>query len=85
MSINSISWADDLLLMSLSKEGVQKCLHKLEGYCRKWGLDINENKTKCMVLSYRRGPFEPLYIYNTPIEYVNKITYLGFNNTNCIF
>ena len=35
-------------------------------------------KTKCMVMSRRRGPFQPVYINNTPIEYVNDMLYLGF-------
>ena len=26
----------------------------------------------------KRGPVEPVYIYNTPIEYVRSILYLGF-------
>ena len=77
--LNSISFADDLLCISLSREGLQNCLNKLESYCRKWGLEINENKTKCMVMSKRKGPFQPICIQNTPIEYVTCISYLGFN------
>ena len=30
-------------------------------------------------MSRRRGPFEPVYINNTPIAYVNNIVYLGFH------
>ena len=48
---SSISLADDLLLMSTSKEGLQRCLDKLHGYCAKWGLQVNAGKTKSMVLS----------------------------------
>ena len=77
--LNSISFADDLLCISLSSEGLQNCLNELETYCRKWGLDINENKTKCMVMSKRKGPFQPICIQNTPLEYVTSISYLGFN------
>ena len=76
--MNSLSWADDLILMSLSKQGLQKCIRKLEDYCRRWGLEINENKTKCMVMTKKKGPFDPIYIYDTPIEYVKNILYLGF-------
>ena len=42
ISINSLSWADDLLLLSSSKEGLQSCLVKLHEYCNKWGLVVNE-------------------------------------------
>ena len=44
--INSISWADELLLISCSKEGLQSCLNKLNDYCIKWGLTVNEKKDK---------------------------------------
>ena len=77
--LNSLSWADDLILMSFSRQGIQNCLHKLENYCKKWGLEINESKTKCMIMTTKRGPFEPVYIYGTPIEYVKSMSYLGFN------
>ena len=78
LSVNSVSWADDLILLSLSRDGLQKCVSKLEEYCKKWGLEINEMKTKCMVMTRKRGPFEPIHIYNTPIEYVKSMAYLGF-------
>ena len=78
LSLNSLSWADDLILISSSRNGLQNCLLKLEQYCKKWGLEINELKTKCMVMSKRRGPFEPVYINKTQIDYVSSILYLGF-------
>ena len=31
-----------------------------------------------MVMSKKRGPFDPVYIYDTPIDYVKNISYLGF-------
>ena len=79
LELNSVSWADDLVLMSSSRQGLQNCLKRLEEYCKKWGLEINESKTKCMVMSNKRGPFEPVYIYDTPIEYVTSLSYLGYN------
>ena len=39
--VNSISWADDLLLLSTSKEGLQQCLKNMKTYCCKWGLVVN--------------------------------------------
>ena len=79
LSLNSISWADDLIMISLSSNGLQNCLSRLERYCKKWGLEINELKTKCMVMSRRRGPFDPVYINNAQLEYVNTMSYLGFH------
>ena len=44
--INSISWADDLILLSTSKSGLKGCLENLKTYCQKWGLVVNTEKTK---------------------------------------
>ena len=49
-SVNSVSWADDLMLISTSAEGLQACLNRLHTYCYRWGLEINTDKTKIMVL-----------------------------------
>ena len=77
-SINSISWADDLLLLSTSKRGLQNCLNDLKSYCYKWGLQVNSSKTKCMILTkqtYRSDKFE---FHNTNLECVRSFNYLGF-------
>merc|ERR1711942_205598 len=63
--LNSLSWAHDLILMSFSRRGIQNCLHKLENYCKKWGLEINESKTKCMIMTTKRCRFEPVYIWDS--------------------
>lgn len=47
--MNSLSWADDLVLMSTSKNGLQNALNKLQTYCQNWGLSVNVSKTKSMV------------------------------------
>ena len=38
-------WADDLILMSDSEEGLQKQLDNLFGYCSDWQLIVNILKT----------------------------------------
>lgn len=52
--INMLSFADDLVVLSETKEGLQKCLEKLENYCYKWGLTLNTIKTKCMIFSQKK-------------------------------
>ncbi len=47
--LNSISWADDLVLLSTSKNGFQK--ERLSDYCEKWQLSVNVLKIKVIVLS----------------------------------
>ena len=48
LKINSLSWADDLVIVSKSALGLQNCLNKLYLYCLKWGLNLNTQKTKCI-------------------------------------
>ena len=44
MTLNSISWADDLVLCSLTKQSLQNSLDKLCNYCDKWGLSVIQEK-----------------------------------------
>ena len=81
ISFGSISWADDLLLMSTSKEGLQRCLDKLHGYCAEWGLEVNASKTKSVVLSKSHLVSENFRYGYADIECVRSIQYLGFSNT----
>ncbi len=53
ISLNSLSWAYDLVLMSTTHRGLQNCLKKLDNYCNRWGLVINPDKSKAMVM--KRG------------------------------
>ena len=43
------SFADDLVILSESQNGLQSALNKLEDYCHKWQLTVNKNKTKVMI------------------------------------
>ena len=46
--INALMYADDLILISESKEGLQKQINKLSEYCDKWKLEVNVKKSKIM-------------------------------------
>ena len=41
-------FADDIVILSRSSKGLQKCLNVLEEYCRKWKMNINIKNTKIM-------------------------------------
>ena len=47
--LNSLFYADDLIMLSRSKLGLQNYLNKLSSYCNSWMLKINPKKTKIMV------------------------------------
>ena len=44
-----ILYADDTVLMSETKEGMQQSLNIFQLYCDLWKFDVNINKTKVMV------------------------------------
>ena len=47
--LNSLLYADDLIILSRSKLGLQNCLNVLSSYCNSWMLRINPKKTKIMI------------------------------------
>ena len=49
--INALIFANDLILISTSKTEVQNSLNVLENYIKKWKLEINVKKTKCITFS----------------------------------
>ena len=77
-SIGSLMFADDLLVLSESKEGLQESLNKLLTYCNKWQLSVNCKKTKTMTIgSLNRKP-KPNFTYkNNLLENVNEFKFLG--------
>jgi len=46
-----VPYADDIVSISKSAEGIQKCIDNVCTYCKTWGLDINIKKTNSIVLS----------------------------------
>ena len=52
-NISCLLFADDLLILSETKEGLQHRLNNLSNYCDNWQLDINVNKTNSMIFQKR--------------------------------
>ena len=76
--LNSLFYADDLIILSRSKLGLQNCLNKLSSYCNSWMLKINPKKTKIMV--FQKGTKKCDYVFhvgNEMIDIVKDYTYLG--------
>lgn len=83
--ISSLSFADDLVIMSESQVGLQNSLDKLNKYCQNWGLDVNISKTKVVVFN---KPFtQKIKKLNftfdiNKIEVQNSYRYLGIDISN---
>ena len=67
-----------MVLISLTHSGIQNCLDKLNDVCTKWGLGINVNKSKCMVMSKGVCKSLPLKVNTEELEFVTEYKYLGF-------
>ena len=48
-TVGSFFWADDIAIISESKEGLQNSLDNLQRYCQSNKIRVNVKKTKCMV------------------------------------
>ena len=72
-------YADDMILMSESQEGLQKMLSSLEKYTKEWNLSVNVEKTKVMI--FRNGgkvrKEETWYYEGCKLDVVNEFKYLG--------
>ncbi len=82
--IPCLMFADDVVLISRSRFGLQRALNLTSEYCQQWRLEINIDKCKIMILS-RGGRLYPdkFYIDGLLLENVKSFCYLGFTITNC--
>ena len=75
-------WADDCVVLSTSKEGLQRSINKTVSYFTEMGLQVNTKKTKCMLFNPAGwGPLKfpnvKFYINNQLLENADQYTYLG--------
>ena len=72
-------FADDLVLISQTAEGLQNCLTNLQSYCKKWCLTVNTDKTKVVI--FNRGGYKiskfAFLLNDNCIEIVQSYCYLG--------
>ena len=81
--LNSLLYADDLIILSRSKRGLQNCLNVLSSYCNSWMLRINPKKTKIMIFQRCTRKCEHDFrIGNEVIDVVQNYTYLGTRITS---
>ena len=78
-SFSTLSFADDIVILSETPSGLQNSLNKIQLYCKRWGLKINCDKTK--VIEFNK-PFRKIrprsYIVDGEfIEVCKKFCYLG--------
>ena len=76
--LSCLQYADDLVLMSQTKEGLQRCLDKLQLYCTQWKLEVNTKKTKILIFNPTGRKLQDSFLLNGYLlENVQSYTYLG--------
>ena len=75
--INSLFWADDLILLAKTKEGLDSLLKTLEDYCKENFLMINTKKHTIFNKSGRLMS-RPFYLNGVKLDMVHSYEYLGF-------
>jgi hypothetical protein len=77
-TINSLLYADDLVILSLSPSGLQSTLNKLHSYCQTWRLEVNMDKTK-VIQFCKSGRIckDSFHIGNQIAVCVQEYKYLG--------
>ena len=83
--ISCLMYADDLIIMSETRDGLQICLNKLNDYCSQWNLTVNLTKTKVMIFNKTGKLFKGInfYLGNNQIEVTNEYCYLGITFVPC--
>ena len=78
--IKNLLFADDLAILPLSKEDLQKRISILQQYSNEWGLESNLSKTKIMIFNKQGATIRKFkfYFQGQEIEIVKQYTYLGF-------
>ena len=76
--LNCLMYADDLILLSTSAQGLQAKLDILDKYCKDWCLNINTSKTKVMIFNKAGRTLSHKFVLrNVSIECVSRYKYLG--------
>ena len=77
--INNLLFADDIIIFSETKEGLQNSINNFSKYCDKWQLTVNIKKTKSMVFQRRLSKVEKPFIKykNQFIDNVTEYKFLG--------
>ena len=78
-NLTCIIWADDVIMLSESEEGLKNMIIKLTSYTEENSIEINTDKTKCMIFNKTGRLMRRNFIYkNKKLEIVREYKYLGF-------
>ena len=82
MDLNSLLWADDLVILSRSAEGLQNAITKTESFYKSLGLKINLKKTKILIFNRAGLKLDKkfnFFLAGKKVEISDHYQYLGLN------
>ena len=80
LQVSCLLYADDLVLLSESREGLQASLDALGHFTKDWFMEINPKKTKCLIFSKgrKRDEMDQKFKFGkTEINFCEEYCYLG--------
>ena len=83
-TINCLMYADDLLIISPSPEGLQQSLNVIHRHAQQWKLKVNTKKSNIIIFSgngQNKSNIDFKY-NNATLQIVDKQTYLGIEMTS---
>ena len=82
-TVGRLLYANDLIILSTSPLGLQNNLNKLNIYCNRWTLEINQTKSKIMCFHTNgKESLEKCFTRGHLLEQVAEYPYLGLNICN---
>ena len=84
IKLSNLHYADDLILITETKTGLQSCLDNLQAYCQKWRLTVNNKKMEVMVVEKRQSSAQihRFTLQKEPLEICKLYPYLRKVITN---
>ena len=83
-SLNCLMYADDLLVISPSPEGLQRSINIIQKHAEEWKLKVNTKKSNIIIFSGngQNKNKENFKYGNELLHIVDKQTYLGIEMTS---
>ena len=76
--LQCLMYADDIVILSSSREGLQKRLDKLSLFCKEWCLNVNIDKTKIIIFNKNGTLIKHEFKFESEtLECVKHYRYLG--------
>ena len=83
--VESLLYADDVVLMTYSAEKLQSLINVVDTFCRQWHMDINVGKSKVMIVNPLKQDTEVQHTFTcreSELKQVKEYKYLGIYFTH---